>query len=381
MPEAKERAAHLAAELEAALLRALAGAWGDLNENHFRGDLHRPHFLLVDTATRLGEWRPAARTLVLQRALVVDRPWGVVVEVLKHEMAHQYITEVLGEPDGTPHGPAFRALCERLGIDARASGLPVAPAIAPAIIPAVAPAQSGAADGGAPAEAEARILGKIAKLLALAESANRHEAEAAMARAQELMLKHNLEAPADRRGYGFRHLGIPTGRINEAERRLAGILGAHFFVEVIFVPVWVAREGRRATVLEVCGSPINLEMAAYAYDFLRAAADRLWAEYKREKGVRSNRDRQTFLAGVMVGFHDKLAAQARRSASQGLIWVGDPELQRYYRRRHPYVRHMRRSGAARTEAHAHGRAAGQRLVLHRPVESRGAGGRLLPGPS
>jgi Protein of unknown function (DUF2786) len=368
MPESRPSsdrpaAPHLAAELEAALLRALAEAWSSLNENHFKGALDRPHFVLVDTRARLGEWRPATRTLLLQRTLVVDQPWGIVVEVLKHEMAHQYVSEVLGDPDGTPHGPTFRGLCDRLGIDARASGVPVAPG------------------SEAPVEAEARILGKIAKLLALAESANRHEAEAAMARAQELMLKHNLDAPVDRRGYGFRHLGTPTGRTTEAERRLGGILGSHFFVEAIFVPVWVAREGRRATVLEVCGSPVNLEMAAYVYDFLHAAADRLWIEYKRAQGVRSNRDRQTFLAGVMAGFHDKLGAQAKRSASQGLVWVGDPELSRYYRRRHPYIRHIRRSGAARTLAHAHGRTAGQNLVLHRPVESRGASGRLLKGRS
>jgi hypothetical protein len=202
-----------------------------------------------------------------------------------------------------------------------------------------------------------------------------------MARAQELMLKHNLEAPTGRRGYGFRHLGVPTGRTSETERRLGGILGAHFFVQAIFVPVWLAREGRRATVLEVCGSPMNLEMAAYAYDFLHAAADRLWAEYKRDKGVRSNRDRQTFLAGVMAGFHEKLDAQARQSAAEGLVWVGDPELQRFYRRRHPYVRNVRRSGALRTAAHAHGRAAGKSLVLHRPVETRGTGGGLLGGRS
>jgi hypothetical protein len=346
----------LSAELEAALVAALAGAWRTLNQTYFSGALRPPVLELTEGGARLGEWRPATRTLALQRALVVDRPWGVVVEVLKHELAHQYVTEVLADPDPTPHGPAFRALCARLGFDARAVGLP------------------DATTDAAPAEAAARVLGRIAKLLALASSQNRHEAEAAMARAQELMLKHNLEAPAA--SYGFRHLGEPTGRVTEPDRILANLLGDHFFVEVIWVPVWRAQLGKRGSVLEVAGSPVNLEMAAYVHDFLRRTADRLWLEYRRERGV-GNRDRVDFLAGVMTGFAGKLGAQARASARAGLVWVADADLRRYHRQRHPYVRWTRHAGVAHTPARLDGQAAGRGIVLSRPIETRGRGGRLL----
>src|SRR5262249_7846916 len=160
------------------------------------------------------------------RRLVLGHPWGVVVEVLKHEMAHQYVHEVLGKRDESAHGPAFRDLCEKLGIDAGAAGVPSA--------------------AGTTADDE-RVLGRIARLLALAESANVHEAQAAMNAAQRLMLKHNLESVADHRrpGYGFRHLGKPTGRVGEADRLLGAILGKHFFVEVIWVPVYRPAEGKR----------------------------------------------------------------------------------------------------------------------------------------
>jgi hypothetical protein len=285
----------------------------------------------------------------------------VVVEVLKHEIAHQYVAEVLGEPDGTAHGPSFRDLCERLGIDARAAGLPEA------------------GPGVVPGETETRILGRIAKLLALSQSQNRHEAEAAMAMAQELMLKHNLEALPGQRDYGWKHLGAPMGRKTEAERILANLLADHFFVEVIWIPVWRAREGKRGSVLEVCGRPVNLEMAAFVHDFLVATADRLWADYKRAQRIASNRDRQTFLSGVMSGFRDKLEAQARTSAEAGLVWIADGDLQRYHRRRHPHVRWTRSAGARQTEAHAHGRAAGRDIVLTRPIESHAMRGRLLTG--
>jgi len=281
--------------------------------------------------------------------------------VLKHEMAHQYVHEVLGILDENAHGPAFRGVCQRLGIDASAAGLPA----------------DRSEDAG-----EARVLERIAKLLALAESANVNEAQAAMNAAQRLMLKYNIDAVAERRerGYGYRHLGKPTGRVTEAERRLASILGKHFFVEVIWVPVYRPLEGKRGTVLEICGTHANLEMASYVHAFLTRTADQLWNAHKKARGVRGNRDRRTFAAGVMAGFDEKLSVQRDVTRSEGLVWVKDADLGKYYRTRHPRIQNVRYAGNPRTEAHADGRAAGRKIVLHKPVGQGPSGGvRLLPG--
>ena len=89
-----------------------------------------------------------------------------------------------------------------------------------------------------------------------------------------------------------------------------------------------------------------------------------------------------YLAGVMAGFADKLARQEAHSRSEGLVWVKDGDLATYFRRRHPYVRHVRHSGQRRTEAFAHGREAGRRIVLHKPVQaSAESRGKLLPRKS
>jgi hypothetical protein len=288
-----------------------------------------------------------------------------VLEVLKHEMAHQYVHEVLGRVDESAHGPGFRETCGRLGIDARASGLPEDPS-----------------EGGEQRD-HLKILERISQLLALAQSTNVHEAEVAMSLAHKLMLKYNVDRAAlgSRNGYGFRHLGVPSGRISESERLLSIILDEHFFVEVIWVPVYRPVVGKRGQMLEICGTLQNLEMAAYVHSFLTQAADGLWLEHKRTAGIRSNRDRRVYLAGVMEGFREKLQAEARRDREQGLVWVGDPELSAFYRRRHPHIRHTRTPGQARTAAHGAGRNAGRHLVLHRGIESgaaRATGPRLLP---
>jgi predicted SprT family Zn-dependent metalloprotease len=351
-------ARELSAELLAAALRELAKTYQTLNYTHFREALRQPSLEISDAESRLGQWMPALRSIQISRRLLLEHPWGVVVEVLKHEMAHQYAHEVLGAWDETAHGKAFQQVCERLGVDAAASGLPRV---------------------ATRSEEEERILGRIAKLLALAESANENEAQAAMSAAQRLMLKHNLQTPTAPREYGHRQLGEPSGRVNEAERILANILCDHFFVEAIWVPVYRPLEGKRASVLEICGAQGNLELAAYVHSFLRDTAARLWDRHKAEANVPGNKDRQRFVSGVMIGFREKLRDEAKKSKKEGLVWVKDGNLDGFFRKRHPRVRHVRYQGAAPSEAHAKGREAGRQIVLHRPVnEGAGSRGRLLP---
>ena len=359
----REQAARLGIQLEAALVRALSAAWGDLNASYFRRKLKPPAIELSDATSRLGQWDPSTRVLSISRALATTSSWGVTLEVLKHEMAHQYVHEGLGLIEETAHGPAFRDTCKRLGIDASATGMP-------------------SETSGEASSADAKILERIARLLALAESTNMHEAEAAMSAAQRLMLKYNIDAAKGgaARGYGFRHLGAPTGRVSESERILGNLLGEHFFVEVIWVPVYRPLDGKRGHVLEICGTTANLEMAAYVHSFLIHTAASLWRSHRRERGIRGNRDRRTYVAGVMAGFRDKLLEEKRLNQERGLVWVRDADLHGFYRRRHPHIQHTRYAGNARTEAHAEGRAAGRRIELHRPVGASGANGpKLLPG--
>ena len=353
----------LSAELEVLALRAIRVEHRDLNGLLFGGRLLPPSFALSDARSRLGQWLSASRTIELSRQLMVDLSWGVLVEVLKHEMAHQYVDEVLGARDESAHGPAFRRVCSERGIDSRSSGAP----------------QPGAE---APSPEERSALEKISRLLSLAQSSNEHEAQAAMAAAQRLMLKYNLEAGAQgqTRDYCFRHVGKPTGRVYEPPRILALILSEHFFVETIWVPVWRPLEGKRGQVIEVCGTRANVEMADYVHDFLTLTGERLWLEHKRARSIRSNRDRRPFLAGVMTGFRDKLAGQKKQHREHGLVWRGDPQLGAYVKGRHPRLSWTRYASSQHQAAHAEGRRAGSNIVLHRGLGRAAEGrGRLL-GP-
>ncbi len=356
--ELMDRSPELGAKLSAALLRELSREHARISASYFRGRLRLPNLELSRNESFLGRWIAATRTLELSRTLIVQEPWPVTVEILKHEMAHQFVDEVLGIHDETAHGPTFAKVCAELGIDGRAKGLPT-------------PVRD---------NAESQVGERIAKLLALAESPNAHEAEAAMLAAQKLLLKHNLEWNEVRaqRGYGVRHLGKPKGRTFEPERVLATILMRFFFVDAIWIPVYRPAEGLRGSVLEICGAPGNLDIAEYVHGFLNDTAERLWREHKRSAGLLSDRDRRSFIAGVMSGVHDKLSRQERGSVEAGLVWVGDPGLRDFMKKRHPHVRHVRYGGEPKGRSFAEGRTRGRSVVIHKGIHSGPSAGRAGP---
>ncbi len=341
------------------LLRELARWWSEINEGQFEGAMRPPSLLVDATSRRMGCWERQARTLHLSARLIEHHPWREVIEVLRHEMAHQYVDEVLGVHDETAHGPAFRAVCEARSIDGRASGaLTEDPAAA-------------------------AVMRKVEALLALAGSDNEHEAKAAMGTAHRLMRKHNIAAVGcpSQDAFSFIQLGTVRRRSPAHEKILAGILGAHFFVQPIWVEAFDSATGVRGRTLEVCGRKENLTIAQHVHSYMLETCERLWASYKKANGITANRDRRRFLQGVMVGFHEQLKDDAEVCEETGLVWKGDAGLEDWVSRRFPQLRSGRRTRMQTNGAWAAGRAAGQKVIWRKPLESAGRGIRGLLGLS
>ncbi len=274
-------------------------------------------------------------------------------------MAHQYVHEALGILDESAHGPAFKDVCAQLGIDAAAEGIPVAP----------------------PSDEEQRVLDRVAKLLALAESPNENEAQSAMAAAQKLLLKHNLEdrKRIHERGYAYRHVGAATTRHAEHEKILGTLLGKHFFVEAIWIPVYLPQLGKRATVLELIGSPANLEIAAYVHEYLLGdGRGRVARSQARCRGSTA-----TAIAARTSRGGRRVLDQARpRDAEEPRAGSGLGQGRRsaaHFRRRHPRLRTTTFGGGRKRAAFGDGHSAGQQIVLRRGVGGAAEEhGRLLP---
>jgi hypothetical protein len=346
-------------ELRRACLRRLSREWGCFNYWYLGEKLRPPAFELEADGSRLGCWHAATRTISVSERHVRESPWEAVLETLKHEMAHQYVDEVLRLDEALPHGEAFRRAQKLLAVD-------------------VAPAAALDQDG----EGAARLR-KIRRLLALGESPNRHEAEAALAKANELLLKYNIELAATEaeRQYCHRVVGVPTGRRSRYVMILAGLLAEHFFVETIWVDSFDARIGKAGHVLELCGTPENVDLAEYAYHELLRGAHELWEQHKRTSGILSDRERRPYVEGVLTGFGAKLREQREtHERRHELVWLGDPGLDAFFRTRHPRLRSERFSTSSGSDAFGAGVSAGAALRLTRALRSAGADrGRMITG--
>ncbi len=352
-------ASEIRERLHGAWLRRLRQQWREINEEKLGMALLPPLFIIDRGEARLGRYSPGERLLGIAERHIWDHAWEEVVDTLRHEMAHQYVHEVLGAGDEPPHGPAFTHACERLGIHPGASGRP-------------------AAGGDASAD---RILARVRKLLALAASANVHEAEAAMAKANTLLLRYNVELPADggHPGYAARRVGRSAAALSLHWKQVATLLDGYFFVECIWVGCYNARRDRMERVLELCGTPANLDFAEYVHDFLHREVDRLWALHRSQHSGPTRSRKREFVCGVLEGLSARLAAERSHNQQRGLIWVGDPGLDGFFGDRHPRVRRLNSGGVRMTGAYHAGEQEGRRLTIHKPIrENRGTGGRLLP---
>ena len=192
-----ERSRHpghgLKEHLERHILHGLSCEWHEaaciLKPKH-RNLLRPPLFRLADLKDEWGCWLKEKREICLSRDLVTKHSWDSVREVLIHEMAHQLADDVLHADGETSHGLLFQKACEMLRANPRASGK-------------FEPLDQRIADDSA--TAEDRIMIKVKKLMALAESRNRHEAEAAMAKANaaDVVMKATTEAVQIFGGYGY----------------------------------------------------------------------------------------------------------------------------------------------------------------------------------
>lgn len=345
-------------ELKNAWLRQLREEWRIANHSFFREGMLLPNLDLMGGKVLFGRWQGGnRRTLSLSLSLIQNHPWEFVQEVLYHEMAHQYVEEILGLADALPHGEAFRRICQEKGIDPSAGG----------DLHAWLEAKKGG--GNRPASLHSS-LAKARKLFALAGSANPHEAESAMAKAHELLLKHNLsllELEGGERRYTHKQIG-EVGRKNPIKSLVGTILGRFFFVEAVWTFGYDPHHDEKGRILEIYGTPENVEMAAYVHDYLHAVSEIAWKEYKKEKGLRGNQNRRTFIYGLLNGFYLKLNSQSAEGMTQGLIWKGDPLLRDFFRRRNPRLTRVPlRYSSSCEEAYGSGLSQGKSLVVHKGI--------------
>ena len=323
----------------------LQAAWQDANTSYLKGQLRRPLIMLADSGSRLGWWEPLTRTIHVSVDHMIDSHWIEVELTLRHEMAHQVVTEIFGAHHAPPHGELFRRAHRMLGIDH-----------SPHLDRPSSPRED-------------KVISRVQKLMNLARSHNRNEAQAAMAAANRLLLKYNIEihdtqSPPD---LTYCWVGRPLRRIPLENKILSGILQDHFFVQTIWVGTRDMRTTRPARILELVGRRHNIDIARYVHEYLGRTLDNLWKAYQKglSAGPQKRTARRDYRLGLLLGFREHLASQQKRHKEEGLIWWGDPGIDELMDRRYPSRSRLGGGSYRLSEAHKVGVKDGRSIRIRK----------------
>jgi hypothetical protein len=360
-------------ELERSILHGLACTWDTalwvltpLQSNL----MQRPLFRLGDLKGKWGFWSGERREICLSRNLVLHHRWDTVREVLLHEMAHQFAQEVLGSCNETPHGPKFQKACYLLRANPKASENYVP------LDEKLFHESAGSRD---------KIILRVKKLMSLAQSQNRHEAEAAMAKAYSLIGKYNLDMMGSDEGRDFFSVfaGQPALRHFREHYYLARLLQDFYFVQGLWVPAYVLEKGKMGNVLEITGTLQNLRLAGYVYDFIWHFIDSQWHMYNQDNKL-SRSLRTDFSVGILEGFRSKLESHKKASKNDehlvGLIKIEDPLLLKHIAYKYPHTTTVRRRASRQDKKALYdGINVGKSLVIAKGIEQKVKGNQLLIG--
>lgn len=290
-------------EQEAAFRRAWAH---ELHREHestcwrYRISLSKPMIEISNSSAQWGSWDPGSRTIRISDFLIRKHSWDTTLNVFKHEMAHQIVTDLFGSNEA--HGPLFEKACLMIGVPApfRKAGGDEPRSV------------EQAAECGIEPE-NIRMLEKVRKLLSLAGSGNEHEALLAMQKATELIEKYNIDRFERSKSSDFIYIIINhrKKRTETYQRRICLILQKHFFVDVVFSSLYDPFDRETYRTIELLGAAQNVRIAEYVYHFLMSRMEILWKTYKC-KTLAPGRDKRSYRLGLLKGFGEKLDLQAEQ---------------------------------------------------------------------
>ncbi len=350
-------------DIEKKILYGLSCEW-DLvvNELEFKysGRLKKPSFSIDHYKNILAQYKPSKNEIGFSRQFVMSCSWDSVREVLIHEIAHQFDFQIFNN-NSKPHGDTFKTACGILKADPLASGN-------------YKTLKEKITENGELSEND-KLLIKVKKLMALAKSTNRNEAESAMAKAHCLIEKYNIDLinSSVKRNFNTIFIGKPSLRHFRETYYMTQLLTDFYYVEGIWVSSFVVEKGKMGKVFEISGTVQNLKITSYVNDFINRYIEMKWADYNTDKKL--NRYRKTdFAIGIIEGFRTKLENKKTESNSdytKSLIKIEDKDLFEYYNRRYPRQRTIQRKSSFHDKGIIDdGIKIGKKLIISEGIEEK-----------
>lgn len=310
-----------------------------------------PIHVVVFEGSELAHFNAAYLQIGLNRKLISSAKDSVLRDILKHELAH-YLTFIdWGEVPA--HGEEYKKTCQRFGFSEKISHSTMN-----------VENENLAKVGDLASE---KVLEKVKKLLQLAQSSNSHEAELATLKANELLLRHNLDFIRDNQD----EEPVYMDRLLYQKRKDAK-LAAIYDILRHFIVKPVISYGKDICCLEVSGSYTNVTLARYVADFLNRELEALWEKTKSEHGLQGLRAKNSFFMGVAAGFDQKMKAVkvSFSEVDQKSLMVVEKKLTHSVHL--IYRRLSQSSSGAKTDGHANslGVEKGKKLSIRPGVEGK-----------
>lgn len=210
--------------------------------------------------------------------------------IIRHELAH-YVTFINYGETVQSHGAEFRAFCQQMGWGEDVYKATIC------------------LDNGLNVSdiEESSVFRKVQKLMALANSSNKNEAEQAMIKSQQLLLKHNIETKYIG---GENEEKLFLKRIMKQKKENAKMRAIAKILETFFVNIVYNRAGG-FIYLEILGSEVNLEIAEYVASVLHHELDKLWKQAQQQANLKGMVAKNSFFLGLAKGYCNKIQALKR----------------------------------------------------------------------
>lgn len=173
------------------------------------------------------------------------------------------------------------------------------------------------------------IVKKIKRLLALSNSDNTHEAESAMLKAQELLVKHNLQL-SEIEDYKERKVKEDITEITFTKAkwkgRLAKVIASNFKCEMYYKTY----RSHKVTFLGLEEDVMICKiMTEYAIDCIKKESSKIARAY-REQGRSAKGVENDFALGFTEGIQSKFEEQKQKNEEWGLVLVIPKEVKDAY---------------------------------------------------
>jgi hypothetical protein len=271
-------------------------------------------------------------------------------DIIRHELAH-YMTFLNHGHTVQPHSAEFKEFCKKMGWGERVYKATI---------------QLDSDQTLADAE-EGAVLRKVKKLMALTASSDKNEAEQAMIKSQQLLLKYNLESNYA----GCEEEKIFMKRIMKQKRETAKMRGIAEILKTFFVSI-VYHRGSEGIYLEILGSAVNLEIAEHVAFVLDSEFESLWVQAKKEARLKGAVAKNSFFMGIAKGYCNKISALKKTYTAEvaGALVVLEKQLIEAQAMAYPHLSSRSISSSYCSKSSALGEKMGRQLNIRPGINER-----------